>query len=44
MDDILSTEELLADLEEISQLKSRPPGASSPTDKGYDTVLKFWTR
>jgi hypothetical protein len=44
MDEILSTEELLADLEEIGHLKPGPPGVAPPTKRGYDIVLKFWNR
>ena len=40
---ILSKEELLADAVQLGSEEKRPPKVSSPTERVYDIVLKFWT-
>jgi hypothetical protein len=47
MAEILSQEELLADLKEFGELvsaKRRPLKAVPPTERGYDAILKLWTK
>jgi hypothetical protein len=44
MGELLSSEELLADLEEIGKLKPKPPRGARPTKRGYNSILTFWNK